>query len=117
MATSSLKQRELREREDLFLEIAHELLRTRGFHGLTMDRIAAEVAYLEGEGRETFERPYGLAWLLQLCAELREWDDPEARGWRREPPVVALMVIVPVRWGRVPLPNFRPNQSSCRCWR
>src|SRR5262249_14488682 len=24
-------------------------------------------------------RPYGLAWLLQLCAELREWDDDQAR--------------------------------------
>lgn len=27
----------------------------------------------------SFERPYGLAWLLQLCAELREWDDDQAR--------------------------------------
>ena len=26
-------------------------------------------------GRASFERPYGLAWLLQLGAELREWDD------------------------------------------
>ena len=26
-------------------------------------------------GRTSFERPYGLAWLLQLAAELREWDD------------------------------------------
>jgi hypothetical protein len=29
----------------------------------------------------TFERPYGLAWLLQLAAELREWDDPQAQEW------------------------------------
>ena len=29
----------------------------------------------------SFERPYGLAWLLQLAAELREWDDAEARTW------------------------------------
>jgi len=48
---------------------------------LTTERIAAEVAYLSSEGRETFERPYGLAWLLQLAAELREWDDPDARRW------------------------------------
>ena len=47
----------------------------------TPEKVAAEVAYLQGEGRMTFERPYGLAWLLQLCAELREWDDPEARQW------------------------------------
>jgi hypothetical protein len=48
---------------------------------LTPENIAAEVRYLEGEGRNTFERPYGLAWLLQLGAELREWDDPQARRW------------------------------------
>ena len=48
---------------------------------LTPVNIAAEVAYLEGKGRASFERPYGLAWLLQLAAELREWDAPEAKGW------------------------------------
>jgi len=48
---------------------------------LTPERIAAEVRYLEGKGRVSFERPYGLAWLLQLHAELAEWDDPEAREW------------------------------------
>lgn len=47
----------------------------------TAERAAAEVLYLRGEGRKTFERPYGLAWLLQLCAELNEWDDPQARRW------------------------------------
>jgi hypothetical protein len=46
---------------------------------LTADNIAQEAAYLRGEGRASFERPYGLAWLLQLVAELREWDDPQAR--------------------------------------
>ena len=40
---------------------------------ITVANIAGEVAYLNGPGRETFERPYGLAWLLQLAAELREW--------------------------------------------
>ncbi len=48
---------------------------------LTPERVAGEVAYLSGEGRVAFERPYGLAWLLQLAAELREWPDPEARRW------------------------------------
>jgi hypothetical protein len=43
--------------------------------------IAGEVKYLSAEGRNTFERPYGLAWLLQLVAELKEWDDPQAREW------------------------------------
>lgn len=49
----------------------------------TPEKVAAEVAYLQAEGRETFERPYGLAWLLQLAAELHEWDDPQARQWAR----------------------------------
>lgn len=46
---------------------------------LTPERIAAEARYMLGAGRATFERPYGLAWLLQLGAELREWDDPRAK--------------------------------------
>ena len=48
---------------------------------LAPENLAAEVRYLEGKGRTTFERPYGLAWLLQLAAELREWGTPEARAW------------------------------------
>ncbi len=47
----------------------------------TAKNVAAEVEYLGAPGRASFERPYGLAWLLQLCAELREWDDAEARAW------------------------------------
>lgn len=46
---------------------------------LTSANIKEEVAYLRGKGRASFERPYGLAWLLQLSAELREWDDPLAK--------------------------------------
>jgi hypothetical protein len=43
---------------------------------ITPENIAKEVAYLNGAGRATFERPYGLAWLLQLSGELRETKDP-----------------------------------------
>lgn len=39
---------------------------------LTAGNVAAEVAYLRGRRRETFERTYGWAWLLKLAAELRE---------------------------------------------
>ena len=46
---------------------------------LTAENLKVEATYLRGDGRASFERPYGLAWLLQLCAELREWDDPQAR--------------------------------------
>jgi hypothetical protein len=48
---------------------------------LTAPNLAREAAYLAVEGRESFERPYGLAWLLQLAAELREWRDPDAARW------------------------------------
>ncbi|WP_417483284.1 DUF2891 domain-containing protein [Maricaulis sp.] len=49
---------------------------------LTPENIAGELAYFDAEGRAAFERPYGLAWLLQLGSELREWDDPRAARWR-----------------------------------
>lgn len=54
---------------------------------LTAEHIAQEVRYLEGDGRVSFERPYGLAWLLQLAAELRQWVGEggpyaaQAEGW------------------------------------
>ncbi len=48
---------------------------------LTAANIAQEVKYLDTDGRSAFERPYGLAWLLQLAAELKEWNDPDARRW------------------------------------
>jgi hypothetical protein len=49
---------------------------------LTAEHLAQEVRYLNAEGRNSFERPYGIAWLLQLVAELEEWHDPEAHVWR-----------------------------------
>jgi hypothetical protein len=48
---------------------------------LTVENLDAEARYLAGPGRSSFERPYGLAWLLQLSAELRQWDDRDARAW------------------------------------
>jgi hypothetical protein len=58
-----------------FVPSAREALR----QSLAAENIAQEAAYLRAEGRSSFERPYGLAWLLQLVAELREWSDPQAR--------------------------------------
>jgi Protein of unknown function (DUF2891) len=46
---------------------------------LSVPNLEREAHYLNGEGRASFERPYGLAWLLQLGQELREWDHPAAR--------------------------------------
>jgi hypothetical protein len=47
----------------------------------TAENAAGELAYLRGPQRQEFERPYGLAWLLQLTAELHDWDSPAARAW------------------------------------
>jgi len=58
-----------------FVGSAREALR----QSLTAENLTQEAAYLRGPGRASFERPYGLAWLLQLSAELREWDDPQAK--------------------------------------
>jgi hypothetical protein len=62
----------------------------------TPERVAGEVAYLAAPGRATFERPYGLAWLLQLAAELRGWDDAGARGW-----AATLAPLERVAWRRL----------------
>jgi hypothetical protein len=48
---------------------------------LTNEHIQAEVHYLASPARPEFERPYGLAWLLRLAADLRQWDDSEGRQW------------------------------------
>lgn len=58
---------------------------------LTDEGVEAEIAHVSREGRRGFERPYGLAWLLQLDAELYEWssdagapedDRDRAARWR-----------------------------------
>ncbi|MBX2846806.1 MAG: DUF2891 domain-containing protein [Acidiferrobacterales bacterium] len=45
------------------------------------ENLAGEVANFARPARGSWERPYGLAWYLQLTAELREWDDPQAKEW------------------------------------
>ena len=51
----------------------------------TSENIAGEVANYNRPEGGSWERPYGLAWYLQLTAELREWakedNDPQAKAW------------------------------------
>jgi len=47
----------------------------------TVAGVAEEVAYFQAENRKSYERPYGVAWFLQLTAELRQWQDPLADEW------------------------------------
>lgn len=46
---------------------------------LTADHIRTEMEWVTE--RPGFEMPYGMAWLLRLCHELREWADPQGMVW------------------------------------
>jgi hypothetical protein len=61
---------------DMRHEIAAALNRS-----FTAAGVAEEVAYFSAENRASYERPYGVAWFLQLTAELREWNTPQASAW------------------------------------
>ena len=50
----------------------------------TTENIEGEIANFSRPARGSWERPYGLAWFLQLTAELRQWDDPKADKWLAE---------------------------------
>ncbi len=71
--------------------------RTALQRSITPENIAEEVKYLNAAGRASFERPYGLAWLLQLGAELRESDKELAEILRplEEAAVVRLKTWLP----------------------
>lgn len=61
--------------ESAYVPEAHEVLA----QSFTSDNVAQELAYLSD--RPAFERPYGLAWLLQLVAELHQSTGTESRTW------------------------------------
>ncbi|SDD83069.1 Protein of unknown function [Kordiimonas lacus] len=61
-----------------FADIAEDALA----ESFTPENIKAEVAYYTAEGRKSFERPYGIAWFLQLVAELEESTHPVHQQWR-----------------------------------
>ncbi|MEL7482136.1 MAG: DUF2891 domain-containing protein [Pseudomonadota bacterium] len=48
----------------------------------TAENLAIEMDYYLAEGRASFERPYGIAWYLQLVLELEESSDTEMAEWR-----------------------------------
>ena len=65
----------------------------------TPEKIAGELAYFNGTDRKAFERPYGIAWFLQLTSELREISEgqggkaEQAKLWlTRLQPLEALIV-------------------------
>ncbi len=63
------------------------------------ENVAGELANFRRPERGSWERPYGWAWLLQLTAELREWDDPQAKEWlARLEPLEADIVAATKAW-------------------
>lgn len=59
-----------------------EEIRAKLAQSFSAENMAGELAYYTTEGRASFERPYGIAWYLQLIAELEESDDPQLNEWR-----------------------------------
>ena len=61
---------------------------------ITKENVVAEFKYLQAEGRQAFERPYGLAWMLALGAELR-FVDPHLAAILLPLPAVAVGRLMP----------------------
>jgi hypothetical protein len=50
---------------------------------LTAKNLQVEAAYFARANTQSYERPYGWAWLLKLAEELHGWDDPEGKEWAK----------------------------------
>jgi hypothetical protein len=50
---------------------------------LTARNLQTEADYFDRPNAQSFERPYGWAWLLKLAEELHGWDDADARAWSK----------------------------------
>jgi hypothetical protein len=50
---------------------------------LTAKNLRVEAAYFDRPRAQSFERPYGWAWLLKLAEELHGWDTADAREWAK----------------------------------
>jgi hypothetical protein len=56
-------------------------VRTRLDSHFTKEALSKEAAYFDKKDNRSFERMYGWAWALRLAAELRAWEDPDAKRW------------------------------------
>ncbi|HLN28232.1 MAG TPA: DUF2891 domain-containing protein [Gemmataceae bacterium] len=60
---------------------------------LTTKNLQAEADYFARANSQSFERPYGWAWLLKLAEELHGWDDPDGKAWSKNlQPLVDVIV-------------------------
>ena len=79
---------------------------------ITSENIDAEVIHLQSQPR--FECPYGLAWLLQLAGELREWRDIRAEKWLEilQPLEAAAVQNLQKWWQNLSHPNRTGSHSQ-----
>ena len=50
---------------------------------LSANNLQMEADSFKRANAQSFERPYGWAWLLKLGEELHRWDDPDAKAWEK----------------------------------
>jgi hypothetical protein len=79
-------------------------IRTALNANLTVENIAAEVAYMKQPNRQSFERTYGWAWALKLAEELHAWDDADGKRWSENLKPLAAVLSQSYR-------NFLPKQT------
>jgi hypothetical protein len=60
-----------------------EQIRAALAENLTAKNLQAEADYFARPNSQSFERPYGWAWILKLAEELHGWDDPDAKQWSK----------------------------------
>ena len=61
---------------------------------LTADEPPGRGRLLRPAGKpQSFERPYGWAWLLKLAEELHGWDDPDAKKWSQNLQPLADVIV------------------------
>jgi hypothetical protein len=58
-----------------------QLIREKLNDHLSADAMKGEIEFYQQDGNKNFERPYGWAWLLRVYAELKSWNDPDAKKW------------------------------------
>ena len=61
---------------------------------LSAQNLKVEADYFARKDSQSFERPYGWAWLLKLAEELNAWDDPQARSWAGALKPLADVIVV-----------------------
>lgn len=50
---------------------------------LSAKNLQAEASYFARPNAQSFERPYGWAWLLKLAEELHSWNDQDGKEWSK----------------------------------